>query len=81
MSPRLATFLMFVVNGAVVGTWIAAIPGTKANLGASGADFGLALLCAPLGALVAQQIAGQGGLSRIAQGLAGSQGGEGYSPT
>jgi MFS family permease len=59
MSPRLATFLMFVVHGVVVGTWIAAIPGTKADLGASGADFGLALLCAPLGALVAQQVAGQ----------------------
>ena len=32
---------MFVVNGAVIGTWVAAIPGTKAALGASGADFGL----------------------------------------
>jgi predicted MFS family arabinose efflux permease len=59
VTPRLATFLMFVVNGAVVGTWVAAIPGTKAGLGASGGEFGLALLFAPLGALVAQQIAGQ----------------------
>ena len=59
MSPRLATFLMFVVNGAIVGTWIASIPAIKSGLGASGADFGLALLCAPLGALVAQQITGQ----------------------
>jgi predicted MFS family arabinose efflux permease len=59
MSPRLATFLMFVVNGAVLGTWIAAIPGTKDGLGASGSEFGLALLFAPLGALVAQQITGQ----------------------
>jgi MFS family permease len=59
MSPRLATFLMFVVNGAVIGTWVAAIPGTKAGLGASGGEFGLALLFAPLGALVAQQVVGQ----------------------
>jgi MFS family permease len=59
MSPRLATFLMFVVNGAVIGTWVGAIPGTKADLGATGGEFGLALLFAPLGALVAQQITGQ----------------------
>jgi len=59
MSPRLATFLMFVVNGAVIGTWVASIPSIKANLGASGADFGLVLLFAPLGALVAQQVTGQ----------------------
>jgi len=59
MSPRLATFLMFVVNGAVVGTWIASIPSIKADLGVSGAVFGLALLCMPIGALVAQQITGQ----------------------
>lgn len=59
MTPRMATFLMFVVNGAVLGTWIASIPSIKADLGASGADFGLTLLFAPLGALVAQQITGQ----------------------
>jgi MFS family permease len=59
MSPRLATFLMFVVNGAVIGTWIASIPSMKADHAASGAAFGLALLCMPLGALVAQQITGQ----------------------
>ena len=59
MSPRLATFLMFVVNGTVVGTWVAAIPSVKDGLGASGAEFGVALLFAPLGALVAQQITGQ----------------------
>ena len=59
MSPRLATFLMFVVNGLVIGTWVASIPGTKDGLGASGSDFGLALLFAPFGALIAQQITGQ----------------------
>ena len=59
MSPRLATFLMFVVNGAVVGTWGAAIPTVKNDLSATGGEFGLALLFAPLGALVAQQVTGQ----------------------
>ena len=59
MSPRVATFLMFVVNGAVIGTWVAAIPGVKSGLGASGTEFGAALLFAPFGALLAQQITGQ----------------------
>jgi len=59
MSPRLATFLLFLVNGVVIGTWVAAIPGIKDDLGASGTDFGFALLFAPLGMLVAQQITGQ----------------------
>lgn len=59
MSPRLATFLMFIVNGAVIGTWVAWIPTIKADLGASGTGFGVTLLFAPLGALVAQQINGQ----------------------
>ena len=59
MTPRAATFLMFVVNGAIIGTWVASIPGAKSSLGASGAMFGLALLCAALGALVAQQLTGQ----------------------
>ena len=50
---------MFVVHGAVVGTWVASIPGAKSSLGASGAVFGLALMVSWLGALVAQQITGQ----------------------
>ena len=59
VSPRLATFLMFVVHGAIFGTWIASIPGTKSSLGATGAAFGLALLAMWLGALIAQQVTGQ----------------------
>ena len=59
MSPRLATFLMFVVNGAVVGTWVATIPSVKDGLGASGTEFGVALLFLPFGALLAQQVTGQ----------------------
>ena len=57
MSPRLATFFIFVVHGAVVGTWIAAIPGAKTALGATGTAFGLALVATWVGALVAQQVA------------------------
>ena len=59
MSPRLATFLIFVVNGAVVGTWVAAIPGIKTDLGATATQMGLVLFSASLGALVSQQITGQ----------------------
>jgi MFS family permease len=59
MSPRLATFLVFVVNGAVVGTWVASIPGIKGALGATDTQMGLVLFCAALGALVSQQVTGQ----------------------
>jgi MFS family permease len=59
MSPRLATFLVFVINGSVVGTWVAFIPTVKDRLDASGSEFGVALLFAPFGALVAQQVVGQ----------------------
>ncbi len=59
MSPRLATYLIFFVNGAVVGTWVAFIPMVKDQLDATAFAFGIALLFAPLGALVAQQVAGQ----------------------
>ena len=59
MSPRLATFLMFVANGAVVGTWVAFIPTVKEGLAVSAGAFGVALLFGPLGALVSQQISGQ----------------------
>ena len=59
MSPRLATFLVFVVNGVAVGTWIALIPGIKDTLGLSATDLGIVLLVLNAGALVAQQITGQ----------------------
>ena len=59
VSPRAATFLLFVVNGAVVGTWVAAIPGIKASLGASATQMGLVLFSASVGALISQQVTGQ----------------------
>jgi MFS family permease len=59
MSPRFATFLMFVVNGTIVGTWIASIPAIQAKHAASGTEIGLVLLAGALGALVAMPITGQ----------------------
>ena len=59
MTPRAATFLMFVVNGAVVGTWFASIPGIQSSLGASGTEIGLIILVLAVGALVSQQVTGQ----------------------
>jgi MFS family permease len=59
MTPRAATFLMFVVNGAIVGTWIALIPGIQETLAIPADQLGLILFCAAFGALVAQQVTGQ----------------------
>jgi MFS family permease len=59
VSPRAATFLLFVVNGAVVGTWVAAIPGIKTSLGANATQMGLVLFSASVGALISQQVTGQ----------------------
>jgi predicted MFS family arabinose efflux permease len=59
LTPRVATFLIFVVDGAAVGTWVAAIPGIKAELGATDTEMGLVLFAASLGALISQQVTGQ----------------------
>jgi predicted MFS family arabinose efflux permease len=64
LTPRLATALLFFVNGAVFGTWAANIPWLQANLGATKTEIGFALLCIAIGALVAMPIAGQA-LTRI----------------
>ena len=53
MTPRAATFLMFVAHGVIFGTWVASIPGVKTSLEATGAMFGLALMFVWLGALLA----------------------------
>jgi predicted MFS family arabinose efflux permease len=58
-TPRLATGLLFFVNGAVFGTWAADIPWLQAHLGASKTEIGFALLCIAVGALVAMPITGQ----------------------
>lgn len=58
MSPRLATFLVFGVNGAMIGTWVAHIPWMQEHLGISKATLGLCLLCMAAGALVAMPLTG-----------------------
>jgi predicted MFS family arabinose efflux permease len=63
-TPRLATGLLFFVNGAMFGTWAADIPWLQANLGATKTEIGFALLCIAAGALVAMPLTGQA-LTRI----------------
>ncbi len=58
MSPRLATFLVFSVNGAMVGTWVAHIPWLQDQLGISKGTLGLCLLCMAAGALVSMPLTG-----------------------
>jgi hypothetical protein len=58
MQPRAATFATFMVNGAVVGTWIAYIPAVQARLGVSKATLGFSLLCMAVGSLIAMPLAG-----------------------
>lgn len=59
MSPRLATILVFIVNGVVVGTWVGLIPTIKASLAASATEIGVVILVMNAGALIAQQATGQ----------------------
>src|SRR5262245_7133139 len=59
LTPRAATFVVFAVNGAMIGTWVAHIPWLQAHLDASTATIGIALLCMALGALVAMPVTGQ----------------------
>jgi predicted MFS family arabinose efflux permease len=58
MSPRVATFVVFGVNGAMVGTWIAHIPWLQDHLGISKATLGLCLLSMAAGALVSMPLTG-----------------------
>jgi predicted MFS family arabinose efflux permease len=64
LTPRLATGILFGVNGVMFGTWAANIPWLQAHLGASKTELGFALLCMAVGALVAMPLAGQA-LTRI----------------
>jgi len=41
MTPRLATFTVFAINGAMMGTWVAHIPWLQDHLGISKATLGL----------------------------------------
>lgn len=58
MTPRLATFSVFAINGAMIGTWVAHIPWLQDHLGISKATLGLCLLCMAAGALVSMPLTG-----------------------
>ena len=58
MTPRLATFTVFAINGAMMGTWVAHIPWLQDHLGISKATLGLCLLCMAAGALVSMPLTG-----------------------
>ncbi|WP_198962069.1 MFS transporter [Pseudonocardia sp. MH-G8] len=55
---RIAATVLFVVDGAVFGSWAARIPDVAAQVGAGPATLGLALLCISLGALAGMQLTG-----------------------
>jgi MFS family permease len=59
VTPRAATFLVFAVNGAMIGSWVAHIPWLQDHLGVSKATIGLCLLCMAAGALVSMPLTGQ----------------------
>jgi len=58
VTPRLATFFVFAINGSMIGTWIAHIPWLQDHLGVSKATLGLCLLCMAAGALVSMPLTG-----------------------
>ncbi|HUQ60840.1 MFS transporter [Lentzea sp.] len=57
MSPRLATFIVFLVNGGVFGTWAARVPALAEQVGAEVGSLGLALLGASVGLAVTAPLA------------------------
>ena len=58
MTPRLATFSVFMINGAMIGTWVAHIPWLQDHLDISKATLGLCLLCMAAGALISMPVTG-----------------------
>ena len=59
MSARAATSVCFLVNGALVGTWVAQIPFVQARFDVSKTTIGLVLLFMAAGAFVAMPLTGQ----------------------
>jgi predicted MFS family arabinose efflux permease len=59
MTPRAATFLVFFLNGAMIGTWVGQIPFVQERLDISKGTIGLALLCMAVGAMIAMPLTGQ----------------------
>ena len=58
MTPRSATFLVFGINGAMIGTWLAHIPWLQDHLDISKTTVGLCLLCMAAGALISMPLTG-----------------------
>jgi fucose permease len=58
VTPRLATFSIFVINGAMIGTWVAHIPWLQDSLGVSKSTLGVCLLAMAAGALVSMPVTG-----------------------
>jgi predicted MFS family arabinose efflux permease len=59
LTPRAATFAVFAVNGAMIGTWVAFIPWVQDRLDVSKTTIGFSLLCMAAGALIAMPLTGQ----------------------
>jgi hypothetical protein len=59
MTPRAATFGVFFVNGAVIGTWVAHIPWIRDRFDFSKSTLGLVILAMSIGVIVALPIMGQ----------------------
>src|SRR4051794_3445826 len=55
---RTAVTALFVLDGAVFGSWAARVPDVAARVGASHSTLGVALLCLSLGALVCMRVTG-----------------------
>ena len=58
-ASRVAVATLFLINGALFGTWVSRIPTVQAERGISHGMLGLALLAMALGALVAMPLAGR----------------------
>ena len=59
MTARQATFGVFFVNGAVIGTWVAHIPWVQERFDFSKSTLGLVILAMSIGVIVALPIMGQ----------------------
>jgi predicted MFS family arabinose efflux permease len=59
VTPRAATFSVFFLNGAMIGTWVAQIAFVQERLDISKTTIGLALLCMAAGAMIAMPLTGQ----------------------
>jgi MFS family permease len=55
---RAAVTALFVLDGAVFGSWAARVPDVAATVGAGHSTLGIALLCLSLGALVCMRVTG-----------------------